>query len=96
MRIARVTGTVIGTVKEPQFSGQKMLIVDIIDAEGATLEPSLVALDVCGAGPGDLVVMTTGAAARMPAATSGIATDATVVAIIDEITVDGRAVYNAP
>ncbi len=96
MRIARVTGTVTATVKETQFSGQKLLLVDVVDAAGKVIESSVVALDVCSAGTGDRVIVTSGSAARLPGQTSGIATDLTVVAIIDEITVDGKSVYNAP
>ena len=95
MKIARVTGTVTATVKETQLSGQKLLVVDVIDAAGKTLESSVVALDVHGAGPGDQVLIVTGSAARLPGQTSGIATDATIVAIIDEVTVGGKSVYNA-
>ena len=96
MKLARVTGTVTGTVKDSQLSGQKMLLVDIVDAAGKVLEPSVVALDTCSAGPGDHVVLSMGSAARLPSQTSGIPTDATVIAIIDEVTVDGRPVYSAP
>ena len=53
MRIARVIGIVTGTVKDTQLSGQKMLIVDVLDAENNVIDPSLVALDVCSAGPGE-------------------------------------------
>ena len=95
MKIARVTGNVTATVKDSQLSGQKLLIVDIVDANGAVIEPSVVSLDVCGAGNGDMVVVATGSAARMAGQTSGIATDATIVGIIDEVTLDGKAVYNA-
>ena len=96
MKIARVTGTVTGTAKDTSFSGQKMLLVDILDAEGKVQEASVVVLDVCSAGPGDRVVVTTGSAARLPSQTSGIGTDATAIAIIDEISVDGASVYTAP
>ena len=96
MKLARVTGTVTATVKDTPFSAQKMLLVDIVDAEGTVLEPAVVALDVCSAGPGDLVVVTMGSAARLPTQTSGVGTDATVIAIVDEVTVDGSTVYNAP
>ena len=96
MKLARVTGTVTGTVKDTPFSAQKMLLVDIVDAEGTVLEPAVVALDVCSAGTGDLVVVTLGSAARLPNQTSGVGTDATVIAIVDELTVGGNAVYNAP
>ena len=96
MKLARVTGTVTSTVKDTPFSAQKMLLVDIVDADGKVLEAAVVALDVCSAGPGDLVIVTTGSAARLPNQTSGIGTDATVIAIVDEVTVDGKPVYNAP
>ena len=69
MKIARVTGTVTGTAKDSSFSGQKMLLVDILDAEGKVQEASVVVLDVCSAGPGDRVVVTTGSAARLPSQT---------------------------
>ena len=95
MKIARVIGTVTATVKDSQLSGQKLLIVDIVDAGGTVIEPSVVSLDVCGAGDGDLVIMATGSAARMAGQTSGIATDATIVGIIDEVSLGGKAVYNA-
>ena len=96
MKLARVTGTVTGTVKDSQLSGQKMLLIDIVDAAGNVLEPSVVALDTCSAGPGDHVVVTFGSAARLPSQTSGIPTDATVIAIIDDVSVDGKSVYSAP
>lgn len=95
MKIARVKGTVTGTVKDTALSGQKMLLVEILDAESNVVDPAVVALDVCGSGPGDMVVLAMGSAARLPTETSGIATDATVIAIVDEITVDGKSVYNA-
>ncbi len=95
MKIARVTGTASGTIKDSQLAGQKWLVLDIMDADGAILEKSVVALDVCSAGLGDTVLVATGSAARLPNETSGVPTDATVVAIIDEITTGGTSVYSA-
>lgn len=89
MKIARVIGHATGTIKDSQLSGQKWLVVDIVDADGAVLEKSVVALDVCSAGLGDMVLVATGSAARLPSETAGVPTDATVVAIIDEITLGG-------
>ena len=85
MRIAMVTGVVTATVKDVQLVGHKLLVVDITDAQGTVLEPSVVVTDVCGAGVGEQVLVASGSAARLPAGSSGIATDATAVAIIDEI-----------
>jgi microcompartment protein CcmK/EutM len=95
MKIARVTGTASGTIKDSQLAGQKWLVVDIVDAAGAVQEGSVVALDVCGAGLGETVLVATGSAARLPQETSGVPTDATVIAIIDEITLGGNSVYSA-
>ncbi len=95
MKIARVTGTASGTIKDSQLAGQKWLVVDIVDAGGTVQESSVVALDVCSAGVGDTVLVATGSAARLPGETSGVPTDATVVAIIDEITQGGSSVYSA-
>lgn len=95
MKIARVTGTASGTIKDSQLAGQKWLVVDIVDAGGVVQESSVVALDVCSAGVGDTVLVATGSAARLPGETSGVPTDATVVAIIDEITQGGSSVYSA-
>ncbi len=88
MRIAKVTGTVTASVKDSKLSGHKLLIVDIQDAEGNTLESSVVAVDSVGAGVGEMVLVVCGSAARIPAAVANIAVDATIVAIIDEITHD--------
>ena len=45
--------------------------------------PEFVAVDGVGAGEGDLVLVATGSAARELASTRGVATDATIVAIVD-------------
>lgn len=92
MKLARVTGHATGTIKDSQLAGQKWLLVDIVDAGGAVQESSVVALDVCSAGLGELVLVAMGSAARLPQETAGVPTDATVVAIIDEVTVGGKSV----
>ena len=45
MKIARVIGSVTGTVKDGRLVGQKLLVVDIVDASGAVLKPSQVVTD---------------------------------------------------
>lgn len=85
MRIARVVGTVTGTVKEPTLASHKLLIVDIEDGEGNVLEPSVVAVDTVGAGSGERVLVATGSAARIPSPVAGLSVDVAIIAIIDEI-----------
>ena len=45
MQIGKVTGTVTATAKAERLTGQKLLIVDVIDASGNVLLPSQVAPD---------------------------------------------------
>lgn len=85
MRIARVTGSVTATIKESQLAAMRLLIVDIEDASGNVLEPSVVAVDTLGAGAGDRVLLATGSAARIPAQFSGLSVDASIVAIVDAV-----------
>ena len=92
MRIARVTGRVSASVKTPELTGRRMLVTDVIDAAGTVLSSSEVVIDACGAGPGDIVLVTTGSAARLASNSSGIPTDATAVAFVDEISIGKRSV----
>jgi ethanolamine utilization protein EutN len=66
-----------------------LVVADIEDGNGGVLEKSLVAANTCSAGVGDLVLIATGSAARLPDMTSGTPVDASVVAIIDHISLDG-------
>ena len=88
MRIARVTGTVTATVKNPQLAAHPLLIVDVIDAKRRLIQSSIVAVDTLGACIGETVLIVTGSAARIPADVSGIGVDATIVAIVDDISVN--------
>ena len=77
MRIARITGRVSASIKAGQLTGRKMLLADYVDSGGNVIVPSIVVTDACGAGPGDVVLVATGSAARIPADAVGVPTDAT-------------------
>ncbi|MFK7753576.1 MAG: EutN/CcmL family microcompartment protein [Sedimentitalea sp.] len=87
MKIALVTGTVTATTKDPKLSAQKLLVTDVIDGRGKVLEPCVVAADTCGAGVGDTVLVTTGSGARVSSASSGLPVDATIVAIVEHLSI---------
>ena len=92
MRLARITGRVSASVKSGGLAGHKMLLADYVGPDGEVLEPAAVVTDACGAGPGDLVLVAAGSAARIPAETAGVPTDATAVAFIDQLSVGARNV----
>lgn len=85
MKLARVIGSVTATAKDAQLVGLKLMVCDIVDGAGKVLEPANVAADTVGAGAGDLVVITTGSSARIPAETTGVPVDAVITAIVDRV-----------
>ena len=85
MKLCKVTGTVWATVKDAGLVGGKLLVVDRIDSSENVVEAGLVAIDACGAGVGDIVVVATGSAARIPPGMAGTPVDATIVAIVDRV-----------
>lgn len=86
MRVAQVIGTATATVKDARLVGTTLLVVNIVDAKGKLLEAAHVAVDTCGAGVGDRVLISQGSAARLPAALAGAPIDMTIIAIVDAIT----------
>jgi ethanolamine utilization protein EutN len=81
----------VATVRSPGFENVSLLLVQDAtddDGEGATH----VAVDLVGAGDGDVVLMTTGSAARV-AAGAGTPTDRAVVAIADSVIRHGTVTY---
>ncbi len=87
MKIARVAGTVVSPISHPFFEGQRLLLCDLIDADGSPAGGYLIAVDVVDAGVGERVLICDeGTSARQ---IFGIATGpirSVVVAIVDEIT----------
>jgi ethanolamine utilization protein EutN len=97
MRLAKVVGQVVATVKEPGLDGFKILLVEDLDATDPEREPfdgeAYPAIDVVGAGEGEVVLVTAGSAARVPSASGRTATDAAVVAIVDTVIVGGEVTF---
>ena len=85
MRLATITGTVTATTKDAALVGAALLVADITDAKGKVVEAGHVAVDGCGAGVGDQVLIVQGSAARLPQGKAGMPVDAMIVAIVDRV-----------
>src|SRR3970040_3170491 len=86
MYIGKVIGTVVATVKIPHLRGQKLLMVDQRDLEGAETGNYDIAVDVAQAGVGDTVlVIDEGNGARQILGLQPGAVRAVVVGIVDEV-----------
>jgi carbon dioxide concentrating mechanism protein CcmL len=94
MQIAKVRGTVVSTQKEPSLTGIKFLLVQLIDEEGQPLPVYEVAADRVGAGFGEWVLISRGSGAREVEGNASRPIDASVVAIIDTVTVENQRLYD--
>lgn len=94
MKIAKVLGSVVSTQKEESLRGVKFLLVQYIDEDGNLLSDYEVAADRVGAGVEEWVLVTRGSAARQLEGRERTPLDATIVGIIDTISVSNRMVYS--
>lgn len=93
MQLARVSGTVVSSKKEPSMEGLKLLLVKPLDEEGKETGNALVAADAVGAGPDEVVLIASGSSARQTVATDKRPVDAVILAIVDTWEVGGAVKY---
>lgn len=94
MLLAKVRGTVVSTVKEQSLSGVKFLMVQLLSDTGEPLPDYEVAADVVGAGMGEWVLITRGSGARQHDRYENRPVDATVIAIVDTVSLSSGMLYN--
>jgi len=83
MQLARVLGEVVSTMKDPNLTGLKMLVLQPLAASGEPAGRTLVALDSVGAGVGENVFFVRGREAAFPFYPVEPPADATVIGIVD-------------
>jgi len=85
MRLARVVGTVVSTIKNESLEGRKILLLKHLNHLGQTTGSAFVALDAVGAGFGENVFYVRSKEAAFPWFPLETPTDATIVGIVDRI-----------
>ncbi len=91
MKLARVIGQVVSTVKDERQVGWKLLLVQPVDTEGQPQGASLVAIDAAQAGVGDhVLLLAEGKSARQVMNSDDAPCEAIVVGVIDHIQTGGR------
>ena len=93
MKIARVVGVTICTVKEPRLENSKMLLVCDADQTGKVIGKPYIAQDVVGVGPGELVIVVQGSSARVAVWDNNSPVDAVIVGILDSLQFDGETTF---
>ena len=94
MYAARIIGNAVCTCKEQKLVGLKLLVVQPISL--LTLENEgkpVVAIDAVGAGESEVVLVVGGSSARQTAVTTNMPVDATIMAVVDYIDINGKQVF---
>lgn len=97
MKLGRVIGTAVATVKSHGLDSYKLLLVrdfnddpdDVADAEA----DYYVAIDTVGAGVGEVVLVANGSAARLTSGQLDAPVDAAIIAILDNVQIAGSFVF---
>ena len=95
MYAGRVVGTVVCTRKEEKMNGFKMQVVQPVSL--LTLQDEgkpVVAIDAVGAGISEIVLVVGGSSARQTVMTTNKPVDATIMAIVDYIDIEGEKVFD--
>jgi len=93
MIFGKVVGTVVSTKKDNRIVGGKYLLVDLCDQRGKLKNNHLVALDLVGSGPGEMVMISQGSSSRQTEVTKDKPVDAVIVGIVDMVEEHGNIVY---
>jgi microcompartment protein CcmK/EutM len=102
MKLARVRGNVVASIKAAGLAAQRLLLLESVSAAdplasdrvGNTHSESVyVAVDHVGAGVGEVVLVTFGSAARVGGDSQSAPTDAAVIAIVDAVQFDGKPTF---
>jgi len=100
MQLARVRGNVVASIKAAGLASHKLLLLEPVSAAsplasgtGDARQALYVAIDLAGAGVGEVVLVALGSAARVDADGHAAPTDAAVIAIVDSVQLDGEPTF---
>ncbi|MCB9539664.1 MAG: EutN/CcmL family microcompartment protein [Myxococcales bacterium] len=90
MRLARVVGTVVATIKHPTYQGRTILLCQPLTPEGEATGAPVVAVDRAQAGVGDhVLILTEGNGVRQLLGADAGPIRSLVVGIVDAVELAG-------
>ena len=93
MKLGIVIGKVVSTRKEGKMDGLKILVVSYLNEEMQDTNKTAACIDTVNAGEGDIVLLCSSSSARMTATTKNVATDNTIVGIVDSVASGNKYIY---
>ena len=100
MFLAKVIGNVVSSQKDDKLTGNKLLVLRPLTIEGenppkfAEGKNTVVAVDNCGAGVGQLVLFTQGSSARQATGMKELPIDAAVIGLVDKVEAHSKKIFD--
>ncbi len=85
MKLARVIGTVVATIKDPSIDGLKILMIQPLNEKLENAGEPIAAIDVVQAGPRDLVYYTLARESALALPNTNAPVDAAITGIVDMV-----------
>jgi ethanolamine utilization protein EutN len=90
MKLGKVAGTVVSTISHPIYDGRRLLMCDLLDADGRDTGDYLICVDTVGAGSDEVVlILDEGNGARQVVSAPDAPIRAIIVGIVDAVTLHG-------
>ena len=93
MIVAKVVGVAVASLKHETLKTTKLLLVQSADPSGIARGELFLAVDLVGAGEGELVVVSQGSSARAVTGQNSSPIDAAIVGILDSLWFEGAISY---
>ncbi|MFH1438435.1 MAG: EutN/CcmL family microcompartment protein [Pseudomonadota bacterium] len=92
MKLARVIGTVVATVKDPSIKNLKILMIQPLRDDMKPSGEPIAAIDITQAGPGQLVKWVMARESSMALPDPFAPVDAAITGIVDEVNVEDAGI----
>lgn len=93
MIFGKIVGTVVSSQLDAGVKDKKTLLVNICDEKGREKDNFMVAVDLVGAGEGEIVIISQGSSARQTDETNKRPIDCVIVGIVDLIEENNEIIY---
>ncbi len=93
MILARVSGSIVASVRADNIEGPVYYIVEPCTPSGTVCASGIVVLDLVGAAPDEFVLVSQGSSTRQTDVTKDKPVDAVIMGIVDIVEEDGKVVF---
>lgn len=84
MKLARVVGNVVSTIRDESHYNKKTMIVEYVDENLKPIGTRTIAFDAVDAGIGDIVICTIDGGSAIKFLGKGVLADVTICGVVDE------------